>query len=257
MALSEDKRTLTYDEVYNAWTSFHAYTPEWIERLGGNLYSFKDGELYEHDANEVRSNFYGQNYGCSVTYSSNKGPSDVKLFKTISLESNSNQWYATISSELESGRIGSSGNIKFQGKEGFRYAYIRRNAGDELDFNKLSVIGIGNLQSSPGTNQYKFSKKIPNQITANNTDGNGGDKLYFNNGTSRIIGIIDSISNDTITTVSSDNTPSVSDFCFIAKNSEAESFGVRGYHAKVTLTSDSTSALELYGANSEVFKSYM
>ena len=85
MALQAGQRTITFDEVYTAWTSFHSYEPEWMERLGTNFYTFKGGELYIHDENDSRTTFYNKGYGCSITYSSNKNPSDVKVFKTIGL----------------------------------------------------------------------------------------------------------------------------------------------------------------------------
>lgn len=257
MALQAGQRTITFDEVYTAWTSFHSYEPEWMERLGTNFYTFKGGELYIHDENESRTNFYNKAYGCSITYSSNKNPSDVKVFKTIGLETNSDTWYATLSSEQEAGAIGSSGNLLFDNKEGFKYAHIRRNSGNSLDFNKLSILGIGELQVIPGANQYEFTNQVPNQVNANNADSIGGDVLYFNNGSTQEIGVIDSFTGNTITTVSSTNTPSVNDFCFVVKNAESESYGLRGYHATITLNNNSTSFVELYGANAEVFKSYM
>jgi len=249
--------TITYDEINKGWTSFHSYEPEWMERLGNRFYTFKNGNVYIHEDNETRTNFYGTNYGCSVTVSVNKEPSTVKVFKTIGLESNNTNWYATLNSELESGKIGSSSNLKFEDKEGVKYGYIRRHSSSVLDFNELSIIGLGNLQSIPSTNNYRFTSDIPNQITANNVDGVGGDALYFNNGTSLIIGGIDSIDGNTITTTISTNTPSVNDFCFVAKNPSSESFGLRGYHSTIKLVNQFTGFVELYSVNSEVMKSYM
>lgn len=257
MGLQSGQRTLTFDEVYNAWTSFHSYEPEWIERLGANLYTFKGGDLYIHDENSTRTNFYGVSYGCSVTYSSNQNPSEIKLFKTINLESNSNDWYAEVNSELESGRIGTSLNLLFEDKEGIKYAHIRRYENNKLDFNKLSILGLGNLQSVPATNQYQFTSNIPNQVQANNADGVAGDELYFNDGSTQLIGIIDTYVDNIITVDSTNNTPGVGDFCFVVKNAESESYGLRGYHAKVKLINNNTGFVELFGANSEVFKSYM
>lgn len=257
MALQPGQRTITYDEVYNAWTSFHSYEPEWMERLGTNFYTFKNGELYVHDESESRTRFYGSSHGCSITYSSNKNPSDVKAFKALSLESNSSSWYATLNSELESGNIGTQSNLKFTDKEGFRYGYIRRNSSNKLDFNKLSILGIGELQSSPGTNQYEFTNNIPNQVSFSGSDGVGGDEIYFNDGTTKLIGVVNSYASNVITTATSVNTPTTDDFCFIVKNAESESYGIRGYHCKVKLENNSTAFVELYGANSEVFKSYM
>jgi hypothetical protein len=69
-----------------------------------------------------------------------------------------------------------------------------------------------------------------------------------------------SVTDKTSTTLVVDtvnNTPSVSDFCFVAKNPEAESYGLKGYHANVRLTNNTTEPLELFAVNSEVVKSFM
>lgn len=248
--------TITYNDGAKGWTSFHSYEPEWMQNLGSDFFTFKNGNLYKHDANSTRTNFYGTSYGCSLTFSSNKGPSDVKLYKTLKLETNSSAWYASLTSEMETGEIGSQNNLKFVDKERMMYGYIRRKSSDKLNFNELSILGIGELQSSSG-NDYVFSKDIPNQVSANNTDGVGGDELYFNDGTTKLIGTIDSVSGKTITVSSTANTPTVSDFCFVVKNAQSESYGLRGYYAEITLTNKSTGYVELFASNSEVFKSYM
>ena len=259
MGLPAGQQTITFDELYNAWTSFHSYVPEWMERLGNRFYTFKGGELYVHDENNTRTNFYGTTYGCSITYSSNQSPSDIKLFKTIGLETNSDGWWASLSSDLEVGFIGSSNNLKFQDKEGIRYSYIRRASSDKNNYNKLSVLGIGELQVANVADTYGFSVNIPNQVSANNADGQGGDELWVQvtSGGTGLVGIVDSFSGQEITVDSTVTTPSIGDFCFIVKNSESESYGLRGYHAEITLFNNQTSFVELYGANAEVFKSYM
>ena len=61
--------TITYDEINKGWTSFHSYEPEWMDRLGNNFYSFKNGNIYLHDSNSTRTEFYGEAYGCNVTVS--------------------------------------------------------------------------------------------------------------------------------------------------------------------------------------------
>lgn len=257
MPVSSGQQTVTWDEVYNSWTSFHSYVPEWMERLGTNFFTFKNGELYIHDENSSRTNFYGTSYGCLVKYSSNQEPSDIKVFKTVGLETNSDNWYSVLSSELETGQIGSSSNYLFEDKEGIRYSHIRRTSGDANNYNKLSILGLGELQAIDSST-FSFTNNIPNQVSANNADGVGGDKLWFlSSGSNNEIGVVDSIDGTDITVASITNTPSVGDFCYIVKDSEVESYGLRGYHATITLLNDSTGFVELYGANSEAFKSYM
>lgn len=254
MALTLSTRTITWDDVYGAWTSFHSYIPEWTERLGTDFYTFKNGELYIHEKNHIRTYFYGQLYGCYIQYSVNENPSEIKLFKTVSLETNNLAWKAELESEQEIGVI----DRKFQDKEGIKHGYIRRYDTSTLDYNKLSVLGIGELQSIPESDKYEFSSKIPNQVSINNSFGVGGDKLYFKEGVQgKEIGVIDSFDGSVITLLDTVNIPSVGDFCFVAKNPESESYGLRGYHSKIKLTNNSPGFVELFASNSEVFKSFM
>jgi len=247
--------TLSFSEYSKGWVSFHSYEPEWMDRLGNTFFTFKNGNLYKHDDNSLRGNFYGDNYNQHVTYVSNEAPSDVKVFKNLKLESNYTLWYATLNSDLESGSIDAT---KWKNEEGLKYAYIRRNGSDILNFNELSILGIGELESIVAQNQYNFNFKIPNQVGANNADNVGGDVLYFlDNNTVKEIGRIDTVDGTQIDTIASVFTPSVGDFCFVAKDAVAESFGLRGYYAKIKLESGSNGFVELFAANSEVFKSYM
>lgn len=248
--------TISFSEDTKGWVSFHSYHPEWMARLGSSFYTFKNGNIYKHDTNSIRNEFYGVTYSTSVTFSANKAPSDVKVFKTLKLETNSSAWYADLDSQMETGEVGTSSNLKFVDKESLKYGYIRRKANDDLNFNELSITGIGELTSSNG-NDYTFSATIPNQISANNADGIGGDELYFDDGTTQRVGTISAITGSVITVASTINAPGSGDFCFVVKDAQAESYGLRGYYSKIKLTNDSTDYVELFASNAEVFKSYM
>lgn len=250
-------KTITFDEQNNAWTSFHSYEPEWMASLGNNFYSFKNGNLYVHESNNVpRTQFYGTNHGLQVTFSSNQSPSEVKLFKTLMLESNSNGWYAELNSSQESGIIGAEDNLKFVDKEDMKYAYIRRKESDNLNFNEMSIVGLGQVQEVDAVNhQYTFSNQIIAQVNTNDNEGNGGDQLYFESNGVKRIGVIDSVSFNSVVLTESENVPQVGDFCFAVKNASAESYGLRGYHATITLNNKSTDFVELFASNAEVIKS--
>lgn len=248
--------TITYDEINKGWTSFHSYEPEWMDRLGNNFYTFKNGNIYLHESNSTRTNFYGTSYGCNVTVSVNKDPSTVKVFKNLALESNTDNWSAVLNSEQESGYVYSG---KFVDKEGIKYGYIRRGSADFLNFNELSIIGIGNLDAALGGNQFRFSSNIPNQITSNSNDNGLGDRLFTDdpvNGPEEV-GVISNINLNVISVYTLASNIAPGDFCFVVKNSNSESFGLRGYHSTIKLNSSSTSFVELYAVNSEVMKSYM
>jgi hypothetical protein len=238
--------TLTFDEKINGWTSFHSYQPEMMVNLNNDLYSFKNGQLHLHNSNEnQRNTFYGQSYNTEVEFVSNEGPSDVKIFKTIEIEGDSKEWDVTVATDIESGHVNKA---DFENKEGFKYSYIRRNASDEVNTELLSVQGVGNLVSS-SSNVYTFSS-VPGNVSI-------GDVLYSSSGGAyNKIGSIVSKTNTTVTLSSSLSAPSNGDFIFVAKNSVAESYGLKGYYASIRLVNSGSSPVEVFAVNTEVSKSF-
>lgn len=84
--------TLGYDESNNGWTSRYSYIPEAGGSLDGSFYTFKQGELYIHNAlkdleqNYVYNTFYGAAYPSEVELVFNQNPSSSKNFLTINYE---------------------------------------------------------------------------------------------------------------------------------------------------------------------------
>lgn len=249
-------KTISFDEKNNGWTSFWSYKPEWMTRLGNDFYSFKCGQLFKHHSETSPKNFFYNDSATLVNHDSyiefvfNESPSDVKHFKTISLESTDKNWNVEIESNLDSGYIN---NSHFEMREGESYAYIRRNENDLLDFSHISVQGLGTPISRSG-NTYTF-ESLPSFLSEE-------DSLYFvkaSDGSIVQVGRLVSFNTNELTTTTP--SPSVvienNAFYFIAKNSEAESFGIKGYFAKVKITSTGVGTKqELYAVNSEVFKSH-
>ena len=96
---------------------------------------------------------------------------------------------------------------------------------------------------------YNFDT-VPNNISI-------GDVLYSSEGsTYNKIGVITSKTNTSVTTSSSMHVPSVGDFLFVAKNTVAESYGLKGYYANVKLTNTGTTPVEVFAVNSEAVKSF-
>ena len=59
--------TLAYSESVKGWTSFYSYMPEVMIGMNSHLYSFKNGNLYQHSVNDNRNNFYGVDYPSTIT----------------------------------------------------------------------------------------------------------------------------------------------------------------------------------------------
>ena len=235
--------TISYSPSSEGWSSRWSYTPDWMIGLNSNFYSWKNGNLYQHDTNTRRNNFYGVDYGSSITTIFNQQPLDTKLFKTVALDSTV-PWRTTVNSDLEVGGINES---YYQDKEGNWFAYIRRDD-NLIDTKSLSTQGIGSL-GSIASNVLTFSFKIGTTISI-------GDLLYkVIVGTLIQIGSVESHTSNTITVSGLVSAPSAGDLIVFTKNSMAESYGVRGYFMEIKLENSSIDDIELFSISSTVFKS--
>ena len=238
--------TLTYDEKVRGWTSFHSFYPEYMVNMNNEFFTFKDGQIYVHNQQEgARNTFYGDEGNTEVEFVMNESPSDVKILKAISLESNNKTWDATITTDLDKGHVDKS---SLEDKEGLNYAYIRRDSDADIDTSLLSVQGIGEMVSVSGTTLTFTS--VPNNI-------NVGDIAYYIVNDEYVkIGVIDSKTDSTFDVDTLASTPNAGNFIFSVKNNVAESYGLKGYFAKIRMTSESTDPCELFAVNTEVVKSF-
>ncbi len=84
--------------------------------MSGYLYYFFQGKLYRHNADNVeRNNYYGGQFSSSITSVFNQAPLENKLFKTLSIQSDSS-WSATVKSDIQD--TGFITNTFFVEKEG-------------------------------------------------------------------------------------------------------------------------------------------
>tara|TARA_R100000900_G_scaffold132509_2_gene108936 strand:+ start:7693 stop:8478 length:786 start_codon:yes stop_codon:yes gene_type:complete len=256
--------TLTYsnDKRTPGWPSFYSYIPDYMKGLNGFFYTFKNGELYRHNTNETRNNYYNVQYSSSIKSVFNPEPTlSIKLFKTMSYESD-DKWSVTLTTDLNAG---SMLGTYFEQKEGEWFTYIRSNSG-AVNWKLRSAQGIGIAQAVSGptsAREIKFAEPIGNIV-------NIGDIVYVstNNGgvytTPVLASAIIAKTSNSITIDVSQNPPPVpplanpqaGDAILAYKDSVAESNGARGYYMEFNMTNDSTSAVELFSVGSSVMKSY-
>lgn len=252
----EENITVSYSAFSNGWTSFWSYSPDWMLGMNNSLYSWKNGSLYKHDTNPVRNQFYYQdvpaqsgnnlNYPSKVTTIFNQDAIDVKMYKTLHYNS-SGAWAADIVTDLDYGMVDIS---YFKEKEGQYYAYIRRPDDGSYDARLLSTQGIGTLQSYNALT-LTFGFDIGNNIS-------NGDKLYVvvGNGLT-YLGIVSNHTSNTITLSSIGPTiPTGGDMIVFTKNSQAESYGIRGYYMQVELSTYQPTEVEIFAVSTNAFKSY-
>jgi hypothetical protein len=247
----EPKRTVTYSKVSEGWNSFWSYQPDWMTEMNSTFYTFKEGELWKHNVNTTRNNFYGQQYGSKIRTIFNEQPLEVKVFNTLSLNS-THTWTADIYTNISAGSIDYT---YFVEKENQWFAYIRR-FDNTIDVKALSTQGVGSANSiditDPTAVELNFSFNVDSSISI-------GDKLYKNSGSNLIlVGTIVGISsNIIIVDTSVGSIPLITDFLISVKNSQAESFGSRGYYMNVYLSNDLTEEVKLFAIGSSVFKSFL
>ena len=258
--------TLSYSESAKGWPSFFSFYPDWMIGMNNYFYSFKGGNLYRHNTNETRNNYYGYQYSSQVTSVFNDMPLQTKLFKTVNLESDSS-WETTLETDIQTS--GYIDNDWFEKKEGSWFAYIR-NTGDTpatLDEYALrSVNGIGKSVSVSGPS----NERIINFDTSVSIGSilSVGDNAYFatppytvpqlaGKVTNIEIDLPNGINRITIdASISGAVTISIQDpYIMFIKDSVAESHGVLGHYCKFTITNEDTDATELFAVESDIMKS--
>jgi hypothetical protein len=253
--------TLTYAESSKGWPSFYSFEPEYIKGMNQYLYTFKGGNMYRHNVNETRNEFYGSPYSSKITTVLNTDALTSKVFKTIQLEAQ-DPWKVTVNSDIQNAR-----DIEYQWfkkKEGDWFAFVRGL--DRLDgqynFNMRSAKGVGVPTTIAGANPQTitFSIGITTPIQV-------GDSVFSTADTETIaptlVGVISSIPAanqiivDTTTSVQNPTNPAVSgDFVFYVRNQIAESQGLLGHYCVMTLENDLTTATEMMAVKVDIMKSY-
>jgi hypothetical protein len=257
--------TLTYSEGVKGFPSFYSFMPDWMIGMNNYFYTFKGGNLFSHNTNSIRNNFYGVQYNSKIQSVFNENPLDNKLFKTISIEGD-DEWKVDMITDLQN-----SGFIEanwFEKKESTYYAFVR-NSGDvpadldEYALRSLNGIGQSNLVTGGTIVDFDLDMKISNIMSV-------GDMLYFALpplfDTPLLAGevlsvnsdVINGINNITIDNTITGATPiSINNaFYLFIKNSLAESHGVLGHYSVFDIENDNIEAVNLFAIKSEVMKSY-
>ena len=245
--------TLSYYNYANGWTSRWSYVPDWMTHMNSNFYTFKNGDLYIHNLNQNRNNFYGIPGKSTLSTIFNVEPTTVKKFKNIFIDSN-DPWKATMYTNLDQGFIDYD---YYDKKEGRWYAYIRRPQGDN-NAQLLSTQGIGDVLSYTNPT-IQFSSEIQVPLQAQYLPSNPGDAVYMIiAGTQSIvqIGNVLSFTSNSITLTNITGTPAPGDAILIVKNAVTESFGPRGYYLQVDFENNKNYEVTMFAVGASVFKSF-
>ncbi len=257
--------TLTYSESSQGFPSFYSYYPDWMIGMNNYFYSFKGGNLYRHNTNEARNEFYGQLGASSITTVLNKQPLENKLFKTIAIEG-TDAWIAQLSTDVGS-QSGVIISTDFEEKEGNYFAYIRNEGVDatnnvfsESDYKSRTLRGLG-TSISAGSSYFQVNGENSSLV-------NIGDLVYVKQLANNYLFYVGKIATIVYTLASNITTytiapaggtpPMTGMMMFTTKNTTAESTGLMGHYCeiKLSLPSSVTDSSELFAIGSDVMKSY-
>jgi hypothetical protein len=260
--------TLTYAEGSKGWVSFYSYNPDWMIGMNNYFYTFKGGNIWRHNTNETRNNFYGVQYNSMIVSVINDRPLENKLFKTINIEGD-DTWDATLQTDIQT--TGFINAEWFEKKEGSYFAFVRNSGqtpADTEEFPLRSLNGIGTSLSVLGPAGAKIVSFSINPLVSIGSILSIGDTIYFSlpptYATPILFGVVTNIEvnlpqgenritvNDTGGTVPSISNP----YILYIKNSVAESHGVLGHYCVFTIENDNTNPIELFAIESEIMKSY-
>jgi len=281
----EFKRTITYSEDSQGFPSFYSYNPDYIIGMNQFLYTFKNGNLYRHNTNDTRNEYYGEQFPAQIESVFNDQPLENKIFKTLNLEGD-DAWSAKFTSDIQIyGEIDADYFVK---KEGAWFAFLRSNSptggvgasasipvGANLNLRSINGIGqsIDTDQTDPAAIFILFDIDKPLGSLYNL-----GDFVYFKNGAdiiflgtlvgtamdssftgSPLAGIIVNSTNAGTYPAPQPTAPlpiQIGSFFFTLKNPVAESHGILGHYGIFQLEIEANTASELFVVESEVMKSF-
>ncbi len=281
--MADKEATLSYSEDSKGWPSFYSYLPDYMIGMNGYFYSFgpatnddgsvSGGNLYRHNVNETRNNYYGVQYDSTITGVLNIEPKTIKLFKTMSYESDDRWACTSLITDLGSGSMLAT---YFEQKEGEWFTFLRETEGTR-DYRDRSVNGIGSagqVFGAPTVTIITFTVNVGSIVSV-------GDYIYSTpltgtppvaTGAPIYVGQVTEINAISGTfnanTLSIDPAipepgtgvtgvaPAQGDFIFYFKDVVAESHGARGYFMQFKLENTSTTPVELFAVGSSVMKSY-
>lgn len=263
--------TLSYDPGVQGWPSFYSFEPDWMIGMNNYFYTFKGGNLYRHNVNAVRNNFYGVQYTSKMTSIFNQDSLSNKIFKTLNLEGD-DSWSANLQTDIQD--TGFIQKAWFEKKEQSYFAFVRNSgtvpANPVQNFPLRSLNGIGrsvSVSGPPGATVISFS--ISPLISIGGIISIG-DMLYFalpptystpllaGEVTAVNVNLPNGINQIVINTTIPGTTPIgiQNPYFLFIKNAVAESHGVFGHYCIFTLENNSTFAVELFAVESEIMLSY-
>ena len=251
--------TLGFNTKYKAWQSKYTFYPDYYVTMGPGMYIFdwvdysgsvQDKFIHTHNYDQNSNNFYNQDgrQASKVTVVSNKNPSYVKSFESVSLETDK-KWSVTLhsSSDQETTNIFNVDN-NWREREGSFYANV---TGDNTSKSHGNYIQLGEVESVDGA-VVTMKPRIKGQHIPK------GYTLYRNNDSS--VPVVDSsnavltdfdVSEKTLTFNTAPIELAAGDRLMLSSNLNINGDQIRGHWCEVrcSVTPSGTEQVELFAIN--------
>ena len=235
-----EEKTLSYSQNVKGWPSFYSFIPDYMIGMNSFFYTFRAGNLYRHNTNLTRNNYYNVQYTSTIT---------------------------SVFTELGTG---SMLDTYFVQKEGEWFTYLRENT-NTVNFKSRSTNGIGDcslVSGIPGAIIITIPVNIDSILSVGDYIYSASPAVYplYNVGLQQYAGQVTSIDR-VLNTITIDETvpdtqgtigivPIILDYILFVKNAQAESHGARGYFMQYKLENNATTSVELFSVGSNVMKSF-
>lgn len=258
--------TVAYNEMMKGFPSFYNFLPDYMIGMNQHFYSFKGGNLYRHNTNETRNQFYGGSTVSSMQFVFNEMPLENKLYKNITIEG-THAWLVNMESD-HTGVAAQISNSYFEKKEGSFFSFIRTapsmQVTDEQTWELRTLSGIATsltvTQPSPTVVNFAMSIDLGSQMSI-------GDYLFYAQAPTYAPILIGQITNvevdkpnniNRITVATTAVTiPSNTEYFLYMKDPVAEDYGLLGHYMTLNIQNATYDEyVELFAFRSEVMKSF-
>jgi hypothetical protein len=135
------------------WQGSYTFSPEYFSVLQNRLFSFKNGNIYEHNQ-PLQNNFYGAAYYSSIMFTSNILPQIPKIYDNFVSESNIVPSFVYFYNNYPYLQTSDLDDTSFKSVEGIWYANILRNKSNGNN----TFDGLLKNEVMKGNNMYVWLK---------------------------------------------------------------------------------------------------
>ena len=173
--------TFAFSERQDAWTTRYSFVPTCYANCDDQMVSFKDTvkKGWLHDKTPSRNSFYGATLAPSfLEVSFNDSPSEVKVFNSISLETNRETWAAGFSSNVEHDDENNQNTLtqvmldQISDKEGFKYFELPKSVSNSTANIVPAPALLSSVEGSTGQEQTEVAVSEAQQLYQDNLEQN-------------------------------------------------------------------------------------